>query len=69
MGASPETSVTNRWHQVWEVPNLYALDGSSFITGGVVNPTSTDCALALRAARHIADEFAELRRVTRTMPD
>lgn len=62
MGDDPATSVTNRWHQSWEVPNLYVIDGSSFVTGGVVNPTSTVSALALRAARHIADEFAELRR-------
>jgi choline dehydrogenase-like flavoprotein len=67
MGDDPESSVTNKWHQCWEVPNLYVIDGSSFATSGVVNPTSTVCALALRAARHIADEFATLRRATRTL--
>jgi choline dehydrogenase-like flavoprotein len=36
------------------MPNLYVVDGSSVVTGGVVNPTSTVCALALRAGRHIA---------------
>ena len=50
MGSDPEHSVVNKWHQSWEVPNLYVVDGSSFATGGVVNPTSTVCALALRAA-------------------
>ncbi|MGH7152429.1 MAG: GMC oxidoreductase, partial [Acetobacteraceae bacterium] len=64
MGNDPETSVTNRWHQTWEVPNLYVIDGSSFVTGGVVNPTNTVSALALRAARHIADNFGNLRRAT-----
>ena len=54
MGDDPERSVVNKWHQSWEVPNLYVVDGSSFPTGGVVNPTSTVTALALRAARHIA---------------
>ena len=62
MGNDPATSVTNKWHQAWEVPNLFIVDGSSFPTGGVVNPTSTVCALALRAAHRIADSFAELRR-------
>ena len=69
MGADPETSVTNRWHQCWEVPNLYVVDGSSFVTGGVVNPTSTVAALALRAGRHIADGFTELRKATKPIVD
>ena len=60
MGADPETSVTNRWHQCWDVPNLYTVDGSSFPTGGPVNPTSTICALALRAAGYIRDNFQTL---------
>jgi len=67
MGSDPESSVTNKWHQCWEVPNLYVIDGSSVVTGGVVNPTSTVCALALRAARHIAEDFAELRRTTKPL--
>ena len=54
MGSDPQTSVVNQWHQSWEVPNLYICDGSSFATGGVVNPTSTVTALAVRCARHIA---------------
>jgi len=62
MGSDPASSVTNKWHQAWEVANLFIVDGSSFPTGGVVNPTSTVCALALRAATNIADSFTELRR-------
>ena len=54
MGSDPAASVTDKWHRTWEVPNLYVVDGSSVVTGGVVNPTSTVCALALRAGRHIA---------------
>lgn len=56
MGADPETSVVDQWHRTWEVPNLYVCDGSSFATGGVVNPTSTVTALALRCARHLATQ-------------
>src|SRR5690606_22033960 len=53
MGADPETSVTDADHQAWDVPNLYICDGSSFVTGGSVNPTSTIGALALRCADRI----------------
>ena len=67
MGSDPASSVTNKWQQAWEVANLFVVDGSSFPTGGVVNPTSTVCALALRAATNIADCFAELRRATRSL--
>ena len=59
MGSDPATSTVDRWHQAWEVPNLYICDGSSFPTGGVVNPTSTVTALALRCARHIAAEIGQ----------
>jgi choline dehydrogenase-like flavoprotein len=65
MGASPETSVVNKWHQAWDVPNLFILDGSTFATGGAVNPTPTVCALALRAAEHLRDHFREVRTATR----
>lgn len=68
MGEHPETSVTNRWHQCWDVPNLYIVDGSSFPTGGPVNPTSTIGALALRAGSYIRDHFQTLRSATITRP-
>jgi choline dehydrogenase-like flavoprotein len=53
MGADPASSVTDADHQAWEVPNLYICDGSSFVTSGAVNPTSTIGALALRCADRI----------------
>jgi choline dehydrogenase-like flavoprotein len=53
MGDDPSTSVTDADHQAWDVPNLYICDGSSFVTGGAVNPTSTIGALALRCADRI----------------
>jgi len=64
MGHEPGSSVVNQWHQSWEVPNLYIVDGSSFATGGVVNPTSTVTALALRCARHLTTGFRDARRAT-----
>ncbi|MBN9022071.1 MAG: GMC family oxidoreductase [Rhizobiales bacterium] len=65
MGDDPASSVTTHWHQAWDVPNLYIVDGSSLPTGAAVNPTSTISALALRCARHLAADFARLRRVDR----
>jgi choline dehydrogenase-like flavoprotein len=65
MGEDPETSVVNHWHQTWDVPNLFILDGSVFTTGGVVNPTPTVSALALRAAEYIRDNYRELSRSTK----
>ncbi len=53
MGDDPATSVVDADHRAWDVPNLYICDGSSFVTGGSVNPTSTIGALALRCADRI----------------
>jgi choline dehydrogenase-like flavoprotein len=36
------------------------MDGSVLATGGVVNPTATISALALRAAEHIRDHARDL---------
>jgi choline dehydrogenase-like flavoprotein len=65
MGSDPADSVVNSWHQAWDAPNLFIVDGSSMPTGAAVNPTSTISALALRAATKIAAEFSELRKTTR----
>ena len=49
------------------MPNLFIVDGSVLATGGVVTPTPTISALALRAATHIRDNFRELKGATRPM--
>ncbi|MEZ5670572.1 MAG: GMC family oxidoreductase [Alphaproteobacteria bacterium] len=69
MGDDPATSVVNKWHQSWDCPNLYVMDGSVMATGAAINPTSTITALAYRAASHLAETFAEARRATRTLAD
>jgi choline dehydrogenase-like flavoprotein len=69
MGDDPATSVTNLWHQSWDVPNLYIVDGSSMPTCAAVNPTSTISALALRAARHLAASFSRLVEADRPVTD
>ncbi len=55
MGDDPGTSVLDRWNRTHDVPNLYVVDGSCFVTSSGVNPTSTIVALALRAAEHMVD--------------
>ena len=56
MGDNPETSVVDRWGRSHEVPNLFIVDGSTFVTGACVNPTTTIQALALRTADYIKGE-------------
>ena len=51
MGDDPETSVVDRDLQAHDVPGLYVVDGSVFVTSAGVNPTSTVVALASRLGR------------------
>ena len=53
MGDDPETSVVDRWNRCHDIPNMYIVDGSVFVTSSSVNPSATIAALALRAAEHI----------------
>lgn len=60
MGNSPQDSVTNKYNQTWDVPNLFIADGSSLTTGAGVNPTSTIGALAVRCAEYIKRRQADI---------
>jgi choline dehydrogenase-like flavoprotein len=55
MGDDPKTSVVDKWNRAHDVPNLYVVDGSVFVTSTGVNPTSTIVAIALRAAEHMVE--------------
>ena len=55
MGTDPATSVVDQYGRAHDVPNLYIIDGSVFVTSTGVNPTATIMAIALRAMRHLAD--------------
>jgi choline dehydrogenase-like flavoprotein len=55
MGDDPKTSVLDKWNRAHDVPNLYVVDGSCFVTSSGVNPTSTIVAIALRAADHMVE--------------
>ncbi len=56
MGSNPKTSVVNQFQQSHDVPNLFVMDGSTFVSGGVQNPTLTMVALALRSCEYLAAE-------------
>ena len=58
MGTDPSRSVVDRSHRAHDVPNLFLVDGSSFVTGGRGQPTCTIQALAYRAG----DEITRLAR-------
>jgi len=62
MGTDPATSVTNRYGQVHDVPNLLVLGGSNFpsITG--YNPTETIYAHSWYAAEHLANTIGAIGR-------
>jgi gluconate 2-dehydrogenase alpha chain len=57
MGASPESSVVNRWLQHWRVPNLWVVGGSAFPQNASGNPTLTIVALAYRSADAIVTRY------------
>jgi choline dehydrogenase-like flavoprotein len=45
--------VVDKYHKAHDVPNLFIVDGSSFVTGGRNHPTMTIQALAFRAADNL----------------
>lgn len=53
MGDDPTDSVVDQFGRCHEIPNLFIVDGSVFVTSGGVNPTSTIAALALRSVEHL----------------
>lgn len=55
MGEDRSESVVDQWGRSHDIANLFVFDGSNFVTSTGVNPTATIMAIALRAARHLAD--------------
>jgi len=53
MGIDPRSSVVNGFGRAHDVPNLYIVDSSAFVTSGAVNPVATIQALALYVADHL----------------
>jgi choline dehydrogenase-like flavoprotein len=59
MGDDPATSVVDRFGRSHDVPTLYVVDGSVFVTSGAISPTGTITALALRTAHHMVQRAAD----------
>jgi choline dehydrogenase-like flavoprotein len=59
MGDNPKTSVVNSFQQSHDVKNLFVVDGSTFVSGGVQNPTLTMVALCLRSCEYLADHMRQ----------
>jgi choline dehydrogenase-like flavoprotein len=53
MGDDPATSVVDRFGRAHDVPNLYVLDGSVFVTSGPQPPTATIAANTHRCVEHL----------------
>jgi choline dehydrogenase-like flavoprotein len=60
MGTDPDRSVVDAWGRSHDIPNLFIVDGSVFVTAGAVNPTNTITSLALRFADGMIDRRSEL---------
>jgi choline dehydrogenase-like flavoprotein len=60
MGNDPNASVLNSFCQSHDVPNLFVVDGSCFVTGGTANPSLTIHAIAVRTSEYIVEEGNKL---------
>jgi len=60
-GDDRATSVVDSYGRTHDVPNLFVLDGSVFVTSSSVNPTSTVVAFAARAVEHLMETANEQR--------
>jgi choline dehydrogenase-like flavoprotein len=57
MGRDPQSSVLNRWNQVWDAPNVFVTDGACMTSSACQNPSLTYMALTARAADHAVAEL------------
>ncbi|MFS1702843.1 GMC oxidoreductase [Alteromonas sp. AMM-1] len=57
MGRDPKTSVTNKFNQVWDAPNVFMTDGACMTSASCVNPSLTYLALTARAASYAVEEL------------
>ncbi len=57
MGRDPKTSVTNKFNQVWDAPNVFMTDGACMTSASCVNPSLTYMALTARAASYAVEEL------------
>jgi choline dehydrogenase-like flavoprotein len=58
-GTDPARSVVDEFGRAHDVPNLFVMDGSVFVTSSSVNPTPTIAAFAARATEHLIESAAD----------
>ena len=56
MGDNPQTSVTNQFARLHEVPNVFVVDAGVFTSQADKNCTWTIMALSMRTSEYIADQ-------------
>ncbi len=59
MGSDPGNSVTNKYGQVWDTPNVFVTGAALYPQNAGVNPTGTLLALAYMAAEAIRDKYTK----------
>lgn len=57
MGNDPNRSVTNRFGQTHDVPNLYVCDASVFLNSTDKTTTISILAFSLRTSEHLVENF------------
>lgn len=57
MGHDPNSSVLNRWNQVWDAPNVFVTDGACMTSAACQNPSLTYMAITARAANYAVEEL------------
>jgi gluconate 2-dehydrogenase alpha chain len=57
MGADPATSVTNKYGQVWDTPNVFVTGAALFPQNEGLNPTGTVIALAYHTAHALRTRY------------
>lgn len=60
MGNDSRKSVLNSFCQSHDIPNLFVIDSSCFVTNGTANPSLTIQALAVRASEYIVNEAKKM---------
>jgi len=56
MGNDAQSSVVDKWCRAHDVPNLFIIDASVFVTSGGLNPALTIQANAFRVCDYLAAE-------------
>src|SRR5699024_1208225 len=57
MGDNPDTSVTNKYGQVWDTPNVFVTGAALYPQNAGMNPTGVLMALAYHTGDAIVDQY------------